>query len=184
MWQPKERLKVKTKKCSTCKEEKLLEDFYKQGNRLMASCRECIKIRTKKWAANHIKENKAAKKKYLELNVEKRKDAVRKYNLRPEAKYRRCKSRHIKKFPNQPLLTLSEYKSIISNKCFYCDSDLPLIGTGVDRVDSSIGYISGNVVACCTICNFIKSNTTLEELKIRLPKILKKIEFLTERNNK
>ena len=37
----------------------------------------------------------------------------------------------------------------------------PLVGVehshnGLDRIDSNLGYVSGNVVTCCTECNRMK----------------------------
>jgi hypothetical protein len=34
---------------------------------------------------------------------------------------------------------------------------------GLDRVDNTLGYLPGNVVACCTQCNGAKLNYTQEE---------------------
>ena len=35
--------------------------------------------------------------------------------------------------------------------------------SGIDRVDSNIGYEINNVVSCCNICNRAKSNMKLDE---------------------
>ena len=62
-------------------------------------------------------------------------------------------------------LTLKEFKSIISNNCYYCNSPpitkvvrnrIDLLYNGVDRVNNDKGYIKNNVVPCCTLCNFGK----------------------------
>ena len=34
--------------------------------------------------------------------------------------------------------------------------------SGVDRIDNSLGYISGNVTACCRVCNKMKGTMTVE----------------------
>lgn len=44
------------------------------------------------------------------------------------------------------------FRIIIRRPCYYCGR----AGGGVDRVDSSAGYIFGNVVPCCKICNLGK----------------------------
>lgn len=36
---------------------------------------------------------------------------------------------------------------------------------GIDRVDNTQGYVKGNVVTCCTICNFAKRDMTLDAWK-------------------
>ena len=64
---------------------------------------------------------------------------------------------------------------VIERFCEYCGGALPEIGSGVDRKDSAKGYILGNVVPCCTVCNQIKGedNITYEEMKYLMP-LLKK----------
>jgi len=37
-----------------------------------------------------------------------------------------------------------------------------LIYNGVDRIDSTKGYIKDNLVPCCEICNKAKSNLDIE----------------------
>ena len=59
-----------------------------------------------------------------------------------------------------------EIFDLISRDCSYCGSppstDMKLSAhpefryTGIDRVDNSVGYVSGNCVPCCTICNTSK----------------------------
>jgi len=75
------------------------------------------------------------------------------------------------------LLTLEEYKSIISKPCFYCNYLLgsPVEkGCGIDRLNNNIGYTVDNSVSCCRICNQIKmDNLTPEETKAAVEAILK-----------
>ena len=35
--------------------------------------------------------------------------------------------------------------------------------SGIDRIDSSVGYEPNNVVSCCKICNYAKSNLTKDD---------------------
>jgi hypothetical protein len=42
--------------------------------------------------------------------------------------------------------------------CYYCGGPLPLSGCGVDRKNNDLGYIPGNCIPCCTICNSIKGS--------------------------
>lgn len=39
----------------------------------------------------------------------------------------------------------------------------PYSYSGIDRIDSGVGYVNGNVCACCSICNRAKSAMTHEE---------------------
>ena len=45
--------------------------------------------------------------------------------------------------------------------CHYCDD--PIETVGIDRVDSSIGYIPGNMVPCCSMCNFMKLTSSSDD---------------------
>jgi len=36
---------------------------------------------------------------------------------------------------------------------------------GLDRVDNSRGYVIDNVVPCCRVCNFAKSNKSIDEFR-------------------
>lgn len=96
-------------------------------------------------------------------------------------------------------ITLSKFKSIAKMNCHYCGEpprrfnryrrgDMKSIGkvsdytankawilaNGVDRKDSSIGYISANCVPCCSTCNYIKLD--LEESKF-LKHVFKVADF-------
>lgn len=75
-------------------------------------------------------------------------------------------------------LSFDEYKEIVKQRCGYCDS--PILDThyaysrrryskgkefdvnaefnGIDRMDSSKGYIKGNMISCCSMCNRMKSD--------------------------
>ena len=42
---------------------------------------------------------------------------------------------------------------------------------GIDRVDSSKGYTLDNCVPCCSICNTMKLNYTLQEFSDHITKV-------------
>ena len=66
------------------------------------------------------------------------------------------------------LLSEEELRKLIVKQCTYCgdvpSTDMKLSAhpefryTGIDRVDNDLGYITTNVVPCCTICNRAKLN--------------------------
>jgi hypothetical protein len=43
--------------------------------------------------------------------------------------------------------------------------------SGLDRVDSSKGYVHGNVVPCCGECNLLKNDGTLDEFFAHVERI-------------
>lgn len=88
------------------------------------------------------------------------------------------------------LLTKDEFAKLTKDACFYCRS-LPsssivnygphmkdrniehskYIFNGIDRIDSSIGYIHGNVVTCCKTCNLMKGTLSKRDFIEQCKKI-------------
>lgn len=60
----------------------------------------------------------------------------------------RCNSKGIKME-----LTEEQFNTIIAQPCYLCGSTTKI---GVDRLNSSFGYVEDNVKPCCTICNMMK----------------------------
>jgi hypothetical protein len=69
-------------------------------------------------------------------------------------------------------LTLEKFKSLIQQPCTYCgaapsNSSKTTTGiikwSGIDRVDSKAGYVAGNVVPCCKICNRAKGSMSVSQ---------------------
>lgn len=56
-------------------------------------------------------------------------------------------------------LSLRAYRTLIfPDKCHYCYGELPKDGSALDRKQSKLGYTIDNVVPCCKLCNWIKSD--------------------------
>lgn len=70
--------------------------------------------------------------------------------------------------------TLSDFAEFWKKPCSYCGDDIDLIG--VDRVDSSIGYIEGNMVACCGRCNEMKNSATLDAWLTSMKRVISFME--------
>ena len=71
-------------------------------------------------------------------------------------------------------LSKEKFKLITEQNCFYCGNKPKniskniygkgnIIYNGIDRVDSSKGYIENNIVTCCEKCNQAKSNMSQQE---------------------
>lgn len=67
-----------------------------------------------------------------------------------------------------------ELAALFHSPCHYCGDEPSshqrakgsiggVLLNGVDRVDNSKGYVSGNVVSCCSSCNFAKRGMTAAE---------------------
>lgn len=58
------------------------------------------------------------------------------------------------------------YLNEIKKNCHYCGGSPVIFGVGLDRIDSNVGYVAGNVVSCCKNCNTMKGDfLTYEEMK-------------------
>jgi hypothetical protein len=64
-------------------------------------------------------------------------------------------------------VSIDEFKVITSKKCKYCGKYSGSYNgepfCGLDRLNSKIGYIIGNVVPCCPMCNYMKHLSTSNE---------------------
>lgn len=58
-------------------------------------------------------------------------------------------------------LTFDEFMLFWKKPCHYCSADIG--GIGLDRVDNTQGYVIGNIVPCCKVCNRGKSNLSQHE---------------------
>ncbi len=79
--------------------------------------------------------------------------------------YRRQARNRVRDFE----LSLDEFRVLVTSNCHYCGQHpilrktknvvgIPIPINGIDRVDSSIGYLISNVVPCCEVCNKMKLN--------------------------
>lgn len=71
-------------------------------------------------------------------------------------------------------VSFEEFSELIDKACAYCGSPPVLhkrprniggdiVRNGVDRVVNAVGYVTGNCVPCCKICNRMKLNLSEQE---------------------
>lgn len=79
-------------------------------------------------------------------------------------------------------LTKNEFKSIVLKPCKYCGQEPSnlhhaincngsFVSNGVDRVDSSKGYLTNNCVPCCEVCNKMKLDYSVDSFLAHVEKI-------------
>ena len=85
-------------------------------------------------------------------------------------------------------LTKEEFKEIVKQPCHYCGTENSsrtmakptangaFVSNGIDRIDSSLGYIKGNCLPCCTICNVMKNDLSYQDFLSHIRKIYYAIE--------
>lgn len=87
-------------------------------------------------------------------------------------------------------LSLEQVKTITSQPCYYCGTSpkqvyvkrkirkiTPYIYNGIDRIDNTKGYIRGNVVSCCGICNKMKHSYSIDIFLSQAKKIFSKHSY-------
>lgn len=157
---------MNTQKCSKCLEELPISNFYYHARRhtRMKSCKKCNSKECRTYQAN--------KRSDIDVNFLLRSRAA---NIK-----RNCKSRTILRdvAPNLPDVLLAQY-SKQEGKCYYTGEPMTLVGYAtdksfatVDRLDSTKGYVEGNVVFCKSIINRMKQDMTLPELKLACEQLL------------
>lgn len=100
---------------------------------------------------------------------------------------KRTKSGKIKN-PKEFSLTLEEFKGLVLLDCHYCGrppsnqyrqvlkgGDRFLTYSGIDRMDSTQGYIPGNCVPCCFICNTMKNNLSYSDFVEHISLLYKRL---------
>ncbi len=86
------------------------------------------------------------------------------------AQYKSGAKRRMLDFAVEP----AELKALFQSRCSYCSREPnqvkrgrhtygDFVYNGVDRIDSSRGYVRGNVVACCKTCNVAKARMSHSE---------------------
>jgi hypothetical protein len=73
------------------------------------------------------------------------------------------------------------FKNLVQKPCHYCGSIRDIKRhqfsgkfTGIDRVDSSLGYSDHNCVSCCNICNRAKRDISYIEFKTWIKRLIDK----------
>lgn len=79
-------------------------------------------------------------------------------------------------------IELADFAEITSKACSYCGSpptcemrsrsdNSSYSYNGLDRIDSSLGYVEANIVPCCWVCNRMKSDMGLDDFLRHVAKI-------------
>jgi hypothetical protein len=83
-------------------------------------------------------------------------------------------------------LTIEEFGVLLSGNCYYCnDKETSTyrfrrkVGTiteykynGIDRIDSSKGYTKDNCLTCCSVCNYMKLDSSIDSFMHKVKQIM------------
>ena len=150
------------------KKNKAIE--FNKNNKIIFMCYSCndeVKINT-------VRNNKCIKCNELQNNCEKNR------HINEPLKKRLVNIKKAKYNNRKIEISDEEIMSLIIKKCHYCNDDNGPFGIGIDRIDSSKEYISGNCVPCCEMCNRMKSNYDINKF-LKIIKYLVRINEFTEK---
>jgi hypothetical protein len=152
----------KNKICPSCDEKKDPKEFHIDRNKrggLFTYCRECGNSRSRVYCKENPEKQKKRYKKY-----------VKEKSADPQYRYKQYKSSS-KKINREFKLSYDEFLTFWKKDCSYCGSAIDSVG--IDRIDSSVGYILDNCASCCFDCNNLKSNRDLDKWLDKMKNILK-----------
>ena len=82
-------------------------------------------------------------------------------------------------------LTTDQFTKLVTGECLYCGDSLSskvkgqgktsgdFLYTGIDRIDSEVGYLIENCVSCCWMCNNMKNKHSVDDFLNHISKIYK-----------
>lgn len=73
--------------------------------------------------------------------------------------YDHVRNARIKGLTNE--LSQDQYIALALSPCMYCGERTTV--NGVDRLDSDFGYVAGNCVTACKVCNYAKGIMSADE---------------------
>ena len=77
-------------------------------------------------------------------------------------------------------ITVEEFTEVVTKPCYYCKKYNETEVLGIDRIDSFKGYVKGNILPACEICNTMKKQLTMKEFAKHIALLYKK--FASEFN--
>ena len=159
------------KTCSKCKEVKAYEAFpvdHSKANGRRSVCKVCANLQTKEWRLKNTEHRRAYEKQYNEINKElvREKNKRRYQNLTLDQKFEML-IKTAQKRKNFKCSISADYLKEVWQKqegrCAY--TKLPLTADAnqlntmsLDRIDSDLDYVEGNVQLVCVAVNRMKSD--------------------------
>ena len=174
--------KMNTKICSNCKTLKPLEDYQKGTGKYQkrAQCKLCCKLlydTPERLAKNKIK--RALKRKENPEYRERERFLAKKGNHDNPIRYllrsakSRAKSRNLEFNITEKDLILPEFCPLLNLPLQTNNEKKQHNSYSIDRIDSTKGYVPGNVWIISTRANILKNNSTIKELELLVTNLKK-----------
>lgn len=142
-----------TKFCTTCCKELNMDQFVGALSLITKTCITCR-------ADNKLQDSRRDK--------QHRNETVRN-NIKPQytAYLKGARERNL-----EFNILFEQYELLVKNPCYYCGIIQERGFNGIDRKDSSIGYLFENCVSCCQMCNYMKGSLSVSVFINRIEHIL------------
>ena len=153
----KEHVNELARKNSAKPERKIVKNAWKEANYEKVALY-CIQHRKKMIEENtekYLEHNAEVMKKWRDANPEKVKEINEKTKNNIYKYYQVYKnSAEVKQLSFE--FNKEEFVQIVESPCNYCGIIQEKGFNGIDRLNSTIGYIKDNCVTCCAMCNYMK----------------------------
>lgn len=117
-----------------------------------------------KYVANHQEEVRKSKETYKKRNPEKVKEiqirSRKKSSLTPQGRWKQLRD-GARRRNLAVTITFDDFQVLWDKRCHYCGRERKT--HGLDRIDSTIGYIFENIVPCCEQCNWAKGTLSSQD---------------------
>jgi hypothetical protein len=70
-------------------------------------------------------------------------------------------------------ITLEAFEWMHQQPCHWCGAPLAETGSGLDRLDNNAGYVPGNVVQACDVCNLLRGRRFRPDLMAVIGAVVK-----------
>lgn len=154
-----ERVRELSRKNAAKPERKEVKKLWRNKNtdKLLSYCLKSRAKNINEDAEKYLKQQAEQAKKWRLDNPEKVQSINHKKINSMDSQYGVYKSSAIAKQLDFEI-KIDEYKTIVILPCHYCGIVQEKGFNGLDRMDSTAGYVMGNCVSCCQMCNYMKVN--------------------------
>lgn len=174
-----------TKRCQSCREDGKKNDAKRDKEHVNELSRknekkpERVEVK-KRWAANNHDKVALANLNYRARQIKNDQEAYLNHKAEVAKKWRHANPEKMKERNHCKINSIDEqygvckstarskdldfelpfelYHTIVTSPCYYCGIIQEKGFNGIDRPDSTKGYVPNNVLPCCQMCNFMKGS--------------------------
>jgi hypothetical protein len=161
--------------CGACHQAEYLANCPEQ----VEKARERSAIRRKRMSADELAKARVYGKQWREANAEYCRARKLAYMCTPEGRYTNMK-RQAKERQLEMNIHFNDFARVVAAPCYYCGSELPPSGSGVDRIENAQGYVYlapgvPNIIPACADCNYVRSNHFSVDEFLKVTKLLQRL---------